>query len=341
MIDRRGCHCVRVQGVDQLEQRGDAAGVVVGAVVDVADRAVAVPPRAVADVVVVGADEDVFAAAARVGPGRLRQQVLVAGVEPLQVAAVVAAPASCRRSSVAISMYRAAARPPRLPASRPSSVSSASRPTCSRSSSAVIVATAASSSALRSCSVATRCRRATTATAMPHESPAAEAKSHGIRTHSTFACVHFYFGERWRTLRHPLFGVGTPSGGTLGLIFGHPSACDSTAGELHGCGKLEPPARPSFADAELAEHAVEHVVGAHGADDFADGVEGRANLRGHAVRRPPRSARFTSPPPAPARLARLPVHAPRSRRRPPAPLAARLPKPPRATRAASSSIRRP
>ena len=51
------------------EQRRDAAGVVVGTVVDVADRAVGVTHAAVADVVVVGADDDEFVFQDRVGAG--------------------------------------------------------------------------------------------------------------------------------------------------------------------------------------------------------------------------------------------------------------------------------
>ena len=85
---------------------GHAAGVVVGAVVDVADGAVAVAPRAVADVVVVGADDDHLAAKFRVAAGNegedvppaARYRLVVAPVsrpaaelEPLQLRADVAA----------------------------------------------------------------------------------------------------------------------------------------------------------------------------------------------------------------------------------------------------------
>ena len=60
-----------VQRVDHFEQRGDAAGVVVGAVVDVADRAVAVAATAVADVVVVGADQHVLVGSFGSAPGSM------------------------------------------------------------------------------------------------------------------------------------------------------------------------------------------------------------------------------------------------------------------------------
>ncbi|MGC4005345.1 MAG: hypothetical protein QM811_20375 [Pirellulales bacterium] len=56
----------RADRLDQFQHRGRAAGVVVGAVMDVTDRTVAVFSRAVADVIVVRTDQDVFVAQLRV-----------------------------------------------------------------------------------------------------------------------------------------------------------------------------------------------------------------------------------------------------------------------------------
>ncbi len=77
------------EGLDQLQQSGDARGVVVGAVVDEARGTVAVPRVAVADVVVVGADHDDFLGDRGVAARQERQDVAHAA-EVLEERALVA-----------------------------------------------------------------------------------------------------------------------------------------------------------------------------------------------------------------------------------------------------------
>jgi hypothetical protein len=78
-----------VEGVDDFEERRNAAGIVVGAVVDVAERAIAVGPIAVADMIVVSADDDIFVAELRVGSAQHADDVLITGIEALNVRTAV------------------------------------------------------------------------------------------------------------------------------------------------------------------------------------------------------------------------------------------------------------
>ena len=70
--------------LDGFQQRGDAAGVVVRAVEDVADRAVGVAHAAVADVVVMGADDDGLVLEHRVGAREQREDVASAAIAGLE-----------------------------------------------------------------------------------------------------------------------------------------------------------------------------------------------------------------------------------------------------------------
>ena len=83
-IDRFGGSGEHGEGLGQLEDGRGAAGVVVGAVVDLANRAAAVAPRAVANVVVMGTDDDHLALEFGIASGEQRENVAIVGGEGLK-----------------------------------------------------------------------------------------------------------------------------------------------------------------------------------------------------------------------------------------------------------------
>src|SRR5262245_19851485 len=79
-----------LDGVEYFEQTRDAASVVVGAVMDVAEWAEAVAGGAIADVIVVSADDDGLVFELRVAAFNDSDDVARGGIERLEIGSVIA-----------------------------------------------------------------------------------------------------------------------------------------------------------------------------------------------------------------------------------------------------------